>query len=118
MHAQLRMTLCNPIWTVARQAPVSTEVGRQECWSGLPFPILGYLPYPGIKPMSLVSPALAGGFFTTLPPGKIKQVTLLLEESKRRRRQKDVACVFQKTKKLNSDNYQQMLLYRSWLLSF
>ena len=55
--------------------------------------------------MSLVSPALAGGFFTTLPPGKIKEVTLLLEESKRRKRWRDVACVFQKTKKLNSDNY-------------
>ena len=33
--------------------------------SGLPFPTPGYLPDPGIEPMSLVSPALAGGFFTT-----------------------------------------------------
>ena len=64
------MTLCDPIWTLARQAPVSMEVCRQEYWSGLPFPILGYLPYPGIKPMSLVSPALAGGFFTIETPGK------------------------------------------------
>ena len=24
-------------WTVARQAPLSTEFSRQECWSGLPF---------------------------------------------------------------------------------
>ena len=105
MRAQLPMTLCDPIWTVAHQAPVSMEIFRQEYWSGLPFPILGYLPYPGIKPMSLVSPALAGRFFTTLPPGKIKEVILLLEESKRRKRWKDVVCVFQKTKKLNSDNY-------------
>ena len=36
---------------------------RQEYWSGLTFPPLGYLPYPGIKPVSLVSSALAGGFF-------------------------------------------------------
>ena len=105
MHAQLPMTLCDPIWTVPRQAPVSMEVFRQEYWSGLPLPILGYPPYPGIKPMSLVSPALAGRFFTTLPPGKIKEVILLLEESKRRKRWKDAVCVFQKTKKLNSDNY-------------
>ena len=38
---------------------------RQEYWSGLPFPSLGDLPNPGIKPVSLVSLALAGGFFTT-----------------------------------------------------
>ena len=39
---------------------------------GLPFPTPGDLPKPGIKPASLVSPALAGGFFTTVPPGKQK----------------------------------------------
>ena len=43
---------------------------RQEYWSGLPFPPPGHLPDPGIKPASLVSPALAGGFFTTEPPRK------------------------------------------------
>ena len=32
---------------------------------GLPFPSPGDLPDPGIEPTSLVSPALAGGFFTT-----------------------------------------------------
>ena len=32
-----------------------------------PFPLPGDLPDPGIKP---VSPALAGGFFTTAPPGE------------------------------------------------
>ena len=40
---------------------------RQEYWSGLPFPSPGDLPDPGIESMS---PALAGGFFTTEPPGK------------------------------------------------
>ena len=30
----------------------------------------GDLPDPGIEPVSLASPALAGGFFTTTPPGK------------------------------------------------
>ena len=45
------------------------EFPRQEDWSGLPFPSPGDLPNPGIELESLVSPALAGGFFTTEPPG-------------------------------------------------
>ena len=39
-------------WTVARQAPPSMEFSRQECWSGLPCPLPGHLPDPGIKPRS------------------------------------------------------------------
>ena len=54
--------------TVARRAPPSTGFPRQEHWSGLPFPIPGVLPNSGIKPMSPMSPALAGGFFTTGKP--------------------------------------------------
>ena len=50
---------------VARQAPLSMRFSRQEYWSGLPFPPPGDLPDPGIQPTSLLSPALAGGFFTT-----------------------------------------------------
>ena len=46
---------------VVCQAPLSMGFLRQEYWSGLSFPSLGYLPDPGIK---LVSPALTGGFFT------------------------------------------------------
>ena len=38
---------------------------RQEYWSGLPLPSPGHLPDPGLEPASLMSPALAGGFFTT-----------------------------------------------------
>ena len=45
-------------------------LSRQEYRSGLPFPISGDLPDPGIKPTSLASPALVGGFFTTAPCGK------------------------------------------------
>ena len=52
-------------WTVAHQAPLSMEFSRQEYWNRLPFPLPGDLPAPGIKPMSLVFPALASGFFTT-----------------------------------------------------
>ena len=43
---------------------------RQEYWSGLPFPPPGDLPDPGIELVSLASPALAGVFFATVPPGK------------------------------------------------
>ena len=54
-------------WTMACQAPLSMGFPRQHYWSGLPFPSPGDLPYPGIKPSS---PAVAGRFFTTEPPGK------------------------------------------------
>ena len=54
-------------WTVAHQAPPSMGFSRQEHWTGLPFPSLGDLLHPGIKPNSA---ALAGGFFTAEPPGK------------------------------------------------
>ena len=50
---------------VARQAPVSVGFPRQEYQTGLPLPIPGDLPDPGIEP---TSPALAGGFFPTEPP--------------------------------------------------
>ena len=43
---------------------------RQEYWHGLPCPSPGDLPKPGIESVSFMSPALAGGFFTTEPPGK------------------------------------------------
>ena len=52
-------------WAVAHQALLSMEFSKQEYWSGLPFPTPGDLSDPGIEPMSLESPAVAGGFFTT-----------------------------------------------------
>ena len=48
-------------WTVAHQASPSIEFSWQKYWSGLPFPTLGDLPKPGIKPTSLVSLTLASG---------------------------------------------------------
>ena len=50
---------------VACQTDLSMAFSRQEYWSGWPFRTPGELPDPGIEPMSLVSPALAGRFFTT-----------------------------------------------------
>ena len=52
-------------WSIARQAPPSMEFSGPEYWSGLPFPPPGDRPHPRIKHMSLVSLALAGGFFHT-----------------------------------------------------
>ena len=54
-------------WTVVHQTPLSMGFPRQKYWSGLPFPPAGNLSHPGIRP---TSPALAGRFFTTEPPGK------------------------------------------------
>ena len=63
-HVQLFVTS----WVVAIQAPLSMGFPRLEYWSGLPFPPPGDLPNSGTEP---VSPALAGGFFATEPPGKL-----------------------------------------------
>ena len=61
---QMCLTLTT-LWTVARQAPLSRGFSMQEYWNGLPCPSPGDLPNLGIKPTSLMSPALAGRFFTT-----------------------------------------------------
>ena len=60
-HVQLLVTP----WTVTHQASLCMEFSRQEYWSGLPFPPPGTLPEPEIELMSIASPALAGGLFTT-----------------------------------------------------
>ena len=54
-------------WITDYQVPLSVGFPRQEHWSGLPFPSPGDLSNPGTEP---TSSALAGGFFTTEPPGK------------------------------------------------
>ena len=51
-------------WTVAHQAPPSMGFFRQEYWSGLPCLPPGGLPDLGMEPTSLMSPVLAGAFFT------------------------------------------------------
>ena len=65
--AQWCLTLCASPWTAACLAPLSMGFPKQEYWSGLSFPSSGDLPNPGIE---LASLALAGGLFTTEPPGK------------------------------------------------
>ena len=69
MHAkslQLYLTLCDPK-DCSHQAPLSMGFSSQEYWSGLPFLTPRHLLDPGIKPVSLASPALAVRFFITVP---------------------------------------------------
>ena len=70
VHAQSVWLFAIP-WTVAHQALLSMEFPRQEYWSGLLFPSPEDLPNPRIRPVSPISPALAGRFFfPTEPPRK------------------------------------------------
>ena len=62
---KLRPPLCDPMDDIASQAPLSRELSRQEYWSGLPCAPPGDLPDPGTEAPSLLSPALAGRFFTS-----------------------------------------------------
>ena len=71
---KMHMPACSVVtpWTIAHQAPLSLGFSRQEYCHGLPIPPPGDLPDPGIEPKSPASPAMAGGFFTTEPPGSPK----------------------------------------------
>ena len=73
---QSRPTLCDPI---DGSPPGSPVPGILQARSGLPRPSPGDLPHPGIKPRS---PALAGRFFTTEPPGEphIHDIYLILSK--------------------------------------
>ena len=55
-------------WTVACPAPLSMGFSRQEYWSGLPFPLMGYLADPGIEP---ISPALLADSLPAEPLGQL-----------------------------------------------
>ena len=101
--AQSCSTLCGPV-DIASQAPLSMAFSRQEYWGGLTCPPPEDLPEPRIKLMSLMSPALAVGFFTTGTTWK---------------------CQREKDQSLNTDNtvYQKCDLGKClniylWALSF
>ena len=61
---QSSLTLCSPMDC---SPPGSSVHGilQASIWSGLPCPSPGDLPDPGIEPISLMPPMLAGVFFTT-----------------------------------------------------
>ena len=58
------------LFNSVRQPPLFTEFSKQAYWSGLPFPIPGDIPDPGIEPMSPVSPAMQMDSLPTEPPEK------------------------------------------------
>ena len=70
MKSLSRVRLFATPWTVARQTSLSMGFPMQEYWNGLLFPTPEDIPDPWIKQASPESPALAGGFFTTAPTGK------------------------------------------------
>ena len=70
-----RVRLSVTPWTVARQAPLSMEISRQEYWSELPFPSPGDLPDPGIEPRS---PALLTDSLPSEPPGNTSSIIIML----------------------------------------
>ena len=60
------------LWTVARQAPLSTGFSRQEYWSGLPCPSLGDLPDSGVEPVLLTSLHWQVDSSPLAPAGKLR----------------------------------------------
>ena len=70
-------TLCN-LWIVACQASLSIGFSKQEYWSWLPFSPLEDLPNPGMETEPLMSPALAGRFFTTCAPWEAPQNDIII----------------------------------------
>ena len=67
--AQSCLTLCNPMDCSLPGSSVHS-IFPARIWSRLPFPPLGDLPNPGIKPESPLSAALVRGFFYHWAPGK------------------------------------------------
>ena len=70
---------------VACQAPLSTEIFRQEYWGGLPFPSPEDLPDPGIKPAFLASPALQADSLPTEPLEKPINLQLKRKEKEKKK---------------------------------
>ena len=71
-HVQLFLT----VRIIAHQAPLSMRFSRQEYCSGFLCPPPGHLPDPGIEPMSLMSPELAGVFFTVRATYEAPRITI------------------------------------------
>ena len=67
-------------WTVAHQAPLSMGFSRQGYWSGFATPSSSGSSCPGIKPASLMSSALAWGFFTTSATWKANSFPQLIRK--------------------------------------
>ena len=77
-HVQLRAIL----WTVARQAPLPWDSPGKNIEVGCHALLQGIFPTQGLNPCFLMSPALAGIFFTTSSPGKPINHTIRLLQIK------------------------------------
>ena len=66
VYAQSYLTLSDPMDCSATVSFVH-GIFQARILGGLPFPTPGDRPDPGMKPTCPVSPALAGGLFTTVP---------------------------------------------------
>ena len=83
--AQLCLTLCLPV-DCSPEGPSVHGIFQARMLE--PFPSLGDLPHSGIEPTSLMSPVLAGGFFTTsttrkcqLPPSQTAKRLPTMQET-------------------------------------
>ena len=101
-------------WTVVLQAPLSMGLSKQEYWSGLLFPSPGDLTNPGMESPFLVSPALAGGFFTTEPPGKPLYKSTIFQYKIIIFKGKVQMGVFQKLTHLADKSCAKYLLYKTY----
>ena len=80
------------LWTIAHQAPLSMGFFRQEYWSGLPCLPPEDLPDSGIKPLSFLSPAVAGKFFMASATWEVAHILIVcLLTLQQKWREEDVA---------------------------
>ena len=70
-----RVRLFATLWTVTLQAPLSMDSPGKNTGVGCHGLLQGYLPDPGIEPVSLMSPALMGGFFTSSATWEVHSLT-------------------------------------------
>ena len=97
-HVQLFVTP----WTITHVTPLSMGFSRQEYWSGMPRPPPGDCPNPGMEPMSLMSPALAGRFFTASATWEAPSAVQCRQinkyyyrcQKKKKKKEKNVYCGF------------------------
>ena len=71
--AQSCPILCDPIMDCSPPGSSVHGIFQARLLEWLPFPNPEHIPGPRIEPMSFVSLALAGKFFTTAPPGKYSE---------------------------------------------
>ena len=108
MHARSCPTLCDPMDWDPPGFSVH-EIFQANYQSGLLFPTLWNLPDPGIGLESLVSPALASGFFINEPPGKLYK-TLISEIKEEPNKYSDVPCSWIRTL-----NIFKMAILPNWI---